>query len=75
MDRGLSMETICPVAAQMLALFFAGVHYSEPSAKNMLQRALFKNKGLMQTWQQRNTRPNPSTSATQAGVKLQPDRH
>lgn len=50
MDRGLSVETICLVAAEMLMLFFTGVYYSETNAKNMLQRALLKNKGPMQTW-------------------------
>lgn len=50
MDGGLSMETICLVAAEMLMLFFTGVYYLEANAKNTLQRALLKNKGLMQTW-------------------------
>lgn len=75
MDRGLSMETICLVAAEMLMLFFAGVYYSQADVKNMLQRALFKNKEPMQTGKQRNTRLDPSSSATQAGVELQPDGH
>lgn len=40
MDQGLSRETICLVAAEMLMLFFAGVYYSQANVKKYVAKGL-----------------------------------